>query len=107
MNKDLQEKIYNMSNSFLPLDMFYNDIRNCDDKTYNKEQAFEDLEKIADFITDLQQENAVLKKALEMACYYMEYEYPKKNDDIYYRKAQELEMIFIEKAKESIDEDRN
>lgn len=46
----------------------------------------------------------VYKRALELACHYMEYEYPKKNDDIYYRKEQELEMIFINKAKEELEE---
>ena len=46
----------------------------------------------------------VYKKALELACYYMEYEYPKKNDDIYYRKDRELEMIFLDKAKKELEE---
>ncbi len=53
MNKNLEEKIYSMSNSFLPLDMFYNDIRDNPVENYNKEQAYKDLEKIADFILDL------------------------------------------------------
>ena len=46
----------------------------------------------------------VYKRALELACHYMEYDYPKKNDDIYYRKDRELEMIFINKAKEELEE---
>ena len=46
----------------------------------------------------------VYKRALELACHYMEYEYPKKNDDIYYRKERELEMIFLNKAKEELEE---
>ncbi len=54
MNKNLEEKIYSMSNSFLPLDVFFNDIRDIKDKNYNKESAYKDLEKIADFIIDLQ-----------------------------------------------------
>lgn len=48
---------------------------------------------------DAEQELTLYKKALELICYYIEYEYPKKNDDIYYRKARELEMIFLNKAK--------
>lgn len=54
-----------------------------------------------------QKELALYKKALQLACYYMEYEYPKKNDDIYYRKEQELEMIFLQQAKEKIDEEKS
>ena len=46
----------------------------------------------------------VYKRALELACHYMEYEYPKKNDNIYYRKERELEMIFKNKAKEELEE---
>lgn len=46
------------------------------------------------------------KKALELICYYIEYEYPKKNDDIYYRKARELEMIFLNKAKERLNDNK-
>ena len=46
----------------------------------------------------------VYKRALELACHYMEYDYPKKNDDIYYRKDRELEMIFINKAKKELEE---
>lgn len=68
MGKILEEKIYSMSNSFLPLDVFYNDIRDNKDKNYNKESAYKDLEKIADFIIDLQsqldQANERLKGAI-------------------------------------------
>lgn len=54
--KELQEKIYSMSNSFLPLDVFYNDIRDNNAENYDKEQAYKDIEIIADFIIDLQQQ---------------------------------------------------
>lgn len=54
MNKELQDKIYSMSNSFLPLDVFFNDIRDNPVENYNKEQAYKDIEIIADFIIDLQ-----------------------------------------------------
>lgn len=57
MKKELRDKIYSMSNSFLPLDMFFNDIEDIKDSNYNKEQAYKDLEIIADFILDLQQED--------------------------------------------------
>ena len=53
---------------------------------------------------DKDQQIAIYKRALELACHYMEYDYPKKNDDIYYRKDRELEMIFINKAKEELEE---
>lgn len=49
---------------------------------------------------------ALYKRALELACHYMEYEYPKKNDDIYYRKEQELEMIFLDKAQKELEEQK-
>lgn len=49
-------------------------------------------------------ELTLYKRALELACHYMEYEYPKKNDDIYYRKEQELEMIFLYQAKKELEE---
>lgn len=54
MNKELEEKIYSMSNSFLPLDVFYNDIRDNPIENYDKERAYKDIEIIADFIIDLQ-----------------------------------------------------
>lgn len=63
MNKELEEKIYSMSNSFLPLDMFFNDIRDNKAENYDKESAYKDLEIIADFIIDLQNQlNQVNKK---------------------------------------------
>lgn len=63
----IREKIYSMSNSYLPLDMFYNDIRDIDIsniRQYDKEFAYKDLEKIADFIIELQEENQQLKQQL-------------------------------------------
>ena len=68
MSKELEEKIYSMSNSFLPLDMFYNDIRDNKAENYDKERAYKDLEIIANFIIDLQsqldQANERLKGAI-------------------------------------------
>lgn len=83
MSKELEQKIYSMSNSFLPLDMFYNDIRDNKAENYNKEQAYKDLEIIADFILDLQsqldQANERLKGAINKPkfehfeiCFYIE-----------------------------------
>lgn len=54
--KDLQEKIYSMSCSYLPLDVFFNDIDIINVDNYNKEEAYKDIEKIANFILDLQQQ---------------------------------------------------
>ena len=68
MSKELEEKIYSMSNSFLPLDMFYNDIRDNKAENYDKERAYKDLEIIANFIIDLQSQldhaNEKLKGAI-------------------------------------------
>ena len=68
MSKELEEKIYSMSNSFLPLDMFYNDIRDNKAENYDKERAYKDLELIANFIIDLQSQldhaNEKLKGAI-------------------------------------------
>lgn len=63
--KNLQNKIYLMSNSFLPLDMFFNDIRDNKAENYDKEMAYKDLEIIADFILDLQQQLAEKDKEIE------------------------------------------
>lgn len=71
----------------------------------------EDLIKAnAQHTEQLQQENAQLKKeietlqkALELICYYMEYKYWKKDDDIWYRKDKELYMYFIDQAKKEIE----
>ena len=63
--KNLQNKIYLMSNSFLPLDMFFNDIRDNKAENYDKEMAYKDLEIIADFILDLQQQLDEKDKEIE------------------------------------------
>ena len=66
MNKqELQDKIYSMSNSFLPLDVFFNDIRDNTADNYNKEQAYKDIEIIADFIIDLQSQLDQQKARIE------------------------------------------
>lgn len=63
----LEEKIYSMSNSCLPLGMFLNDIRdNYYNENYDKEGAYRDIEKIADFINNQQNQIAILEKALEL-----------------------------------------
>lgn len=63
--KNLQNKIYLMSNSFLPLNMFFNDIRDNKAENYDKEMAYKDLEIIADFILDLQQQLVEKDKEIE------------------------------------------
>lgn len=66
MSKKLRNKIYSMSNSFLPLDMFYNDIENMSKyPSFSKELAFRDLEKIADFLLDLQSQLAEKDKIIK------------------------------------------
>ena len=65
MNNELREKIYSMSNSFLPLDTFYNDIDLNSAENYDKESAFKDLEIIANFILDLQKQLAEKDKEIE------------------------------------------
>ena len=65
MNNNLREKIYSMSNSFLPLDRFYNDIVLITAEKYDKESAFKDLEIIANFIIDLQKQFAEKDKEIE------------------------------------------
>lgn len=65
MNNNLREKIYSMSNSFLPLDTFYNDIELNSAENYDKEKAFKDLEIIANFILDLQKQLAEKVKEIE------------------------------------------
>ncbi len=65
MNNELREKVYSMSNSFLPLDRFYNDIELNSEKNYDKEKAYKDLEIVADFILDLQKRLAESIKKIE------------------------------------------
>lgn len=69
IKQELEEKIYSMSNSFLPLDVFYNDIRDNPIENYDKERAYKDIEIIADFIIDLQsqldQQKAMWQKLKE------------------------------------------
>ena len=65
VNNELREKLYSMSNSFLPLDVFYNDIVLITAEKYDKESAFKDLEIIANFILDLQKQLAEKDKEIE------------------------------------------
>ena len=88
MNKEqLREKIMEISNSCFPLIDFFNDIGRNKDPRYNKERAYEDIEKIFDVfmyyvkkseklekenrkqlstILDLDIENRTLKQAFEI-----------------------------------------
>ena len=66
MNKEkLRDKCYEMGNSKLPVDVFYNDIRDNKASNFNKEEAYADLEKIVDYIAKLQKENQELQKVNE------------------------------------------
>lgn len=69
---ELREKIYNMSNSFLPLDKFYNDIESMAIlSSFDEEFAFKDLEKIADFILDLQKQLEELEESYNRTMRYL------------------------------------
>jgi hypothetical protein len=65
MNKTLKEKAYKYGNSSFPIDTFYNDIRDNKSPTYDKESAFNGLEKIIDVFIQKDQQIAQLKKELE------------------------------------------
>ena len=41
--KDLQDICYGYGNSYFPIDMFFNDIRNISSEQFNKNQAYKDL----------------------------------------------------------------
>lgn len=67
MNKEkLRERCYEMGNSQLPLDVFFNDITQNTNPRFNKLLAYCDLEKIVNYIEDLQKENIKLKKVIEI-----------------------------------------
>lgn len=65
MTKNLRDKCYEMGNSKLPVDAFYNDIRDNKAPNFNKDEAYADLEKIVDYIEKLQNENEELKATIK------------------------------------------
>ena len=65
MKKNLRDKCYEMGNSKLPVDVFYNDIRDNKAPNFNKDEAYADLEKIVDYIAKLQDENEELKATIK------------------------------------------
>lgn len=66
MNKEqLRKKCYEMGNSQLPLDVFFNDIRDNKAPNFNKAEAYADLEKIVDYIAKLQDENKELRNSIK------------------------------------------
>ena len=65
MAKNLRDKCYEMGNSKLPVDVFYNDIRDNKVSNFNKDEAYADLEKIVDYIEKLQSENEELKETIK------------------------------------------
>ena len=62
-------------------------------------------EKCLEMMKNLKEQNKILEKALELICDYMEYDYFKQNDDIWYRKSKDLEMYFKNKAKELLEDE--
>ena len=65
MKKNLRDKCYEMGNSKLPVDVFYNDIRDNKVSNFNKDEAYADLEKIVDYIEKLQNESEELKATIK------------------------------------------
>lgn len=65
MAKNLRDKCYEMGNSKLPVDVFYNDIRDNKAPNFNKDEAYADLEKIVDYIEKLQNESEELKATIK------------------------------------------
>lgn len=51
--EELQEKVYDMSSSRLPLDRFFNDIRDNPNENYDKEYAYKDLALIVNYINEI------------------------------------------------------
>lgn len=65
MNKEkLRERCYEMGNSQLPLDVFFNDITQNTNPRFNKLLAYCDLEKIVNHIENLKKENQELKNTI-------------------------------------------
>lgn len=65
MNKEkLRERCYEIGNSQLPIDVFYNDITQNTNPRFNKLLAYCDLEKIVNYIEDLRKENQELKNTI-------------------------------------------
>lgn len=65
MNKEnLFNRVADISNSMFPLVDFFNDIEQIKDEDYNKEKAYEDIEKICDIVEQLL-EDSKRKEKLE------------------------------------------
>ena len=58
--EELRKEVYEMSNSMLPLVMFFNDIRDNKSPTFNKELAYKDLREIVERFKELKKVNVVL-----------------------------------------------
>lgn len=88
---ELRDKCYEMGNSKLPVDAFYNDIRDNKASNFNKDEAYADLEKIVDYIEKLQNENEELKATIKQM------QHNKKTDD-------ELEEVIHDEYKHIYNE---
>lgn len=53
LNK-IKEKVYNISSSLFPLDVFFNDIFKNNNPQFDKDAALHDIELIADYVIELQ-----------------------------------------------------
>ena len=63
---EIRNKVYEITCSMFPLGDFFNDIETVESNRYNKEQAYLDMEKIADVVIKLETENERLKKAIKI-----------------------------------------
>lgn len=65
--EELREKVYEMSNSMLPLNTFFNDIRDNPNENYDKELAYNDLSIIVDYIIYIRNRLEKLEEELKNA----------------------------------------
>lgn len=65
--EELREKVYEMSNGMLPLNTFFNDIRDNPNENYDKELAYEDLSIIVDYIIKTRNRLEELEEGFENA----------------------------------------
>lgn len=59
--KQLEERVYAIGSSLVPIDVFFNDIRDNKDPRYNKDRAYEDLKLIVDEIYRLRDKEKPVK----------------------------------------------
>ena len=63
---NLRDRVYNISNSMLPLNTFFNDIRDNTNPNFNKEAAYKDLEIIVERFEESRSRLKKLEKVVEI-----------------------------------------